>query len=332
MSAFRRLAGAAFAAGFSMSSFAWADLLVPDSFRDRIMRFSSVDGSPIDLNYITNASVGGIFLLPIEAAPVGDEIWVSDQNADSVFRFSQGGAFLGTAVGPANALDNVRGFGVVNGILYVTNFATNNGAPGPAIRRFNATTFADLGSTTPPNVTSPWDVIAFDNSVMVSDGGTITAGNDDTGYVFRLNQSDGSFNSTFINGTRGSNGVSLPKGMTVLSNGNLLIANNSTPRNLYEYTAAGARVGTYAMGDLSVNGVHELANGNIFVAAQGTGVLGTNGLYSLDRAAGTLTPILLGNQTTDGFIPNFVNFAVVPEPAGVGVITMGLLYFVRRRR
>lgn len=326
------------AAVVSISGFARADLIVPDSFRDRVMRFSSVDGSLIDLNYITNASTGNLFQLPIEAAPVGDQVWVSDQNADSIFRFSQAGQFLGTVVGPGNGLDNIRGFGVVNNILYVTNFFDGNGAPGPAIRKFNATTGADLGSTFPPNVTSPWDVIGYNNSVLVTDGGSISAGADDSGFIFRLNSSDGSFNSIFASGTRGSNGLSLPKGSTTLDNGNYLVANNSTPRNLYEYDATGTRIATYAMGDLSVNGVFELDNGNIFVAAQGTGVTGTNGLYSLDRGSGVLTPILLGSQTPinpstgfpEGFIPNFVNFAVIPEPASVGLATLAVL--LRRGR
>src|SRR5688572_15351887 len=107
-----------------------ADLLVPDSFRDRIMRFSSTDGSLIDMNFITNASTGNLFQLAIEAAQMPDgQIWVSDQNADSIFRFTQTGQFLGTVVGPANGLDNIRGFGVVNNILYVTNFFDGNGAP-----------------------------------------------------------------------------------------------------------------------------------------------------------------------------------------------------------
>jgi len=329
---FRRPCAAAAAAVICVvsASAVQADLLVPDSFRDRIMRFSSVDGSLIDMNFITNASTGNLFQLAIEAAPVGDQIWVSDQNADSIFRFTNTGQFLGTVVGPSNGLDNIRGFAVVNNILYVTNFFDGNGAPGPAIRRFNATTFQDLGSAFPPGVTSPWDVIEYDNDVIVSDGGTITGSN--TGFLFRLDRTTGEYESTFASGQASTNGLTLPKGMTTLDNGNLLVANNSTPRNLYEYDATGTRVATYSMGDLSVNGVFELDNGRIFVAAQGTGVSGTNGLYSLDRATGELTPILLASQTPDGFIPNFVNFAVVPEPAAAASLLLASLLALSRRQ
>jgi hypothetical protein len=296
------------------------------------MRFSSVDGSLIDLNFITNASTGGVLQLGIEVGQVGDQIWLSDQNADSIFRFNLQGQFQGTVVGPANNLDNIRGFGVVNNILYVTNFATNNGAPGPAIRKFNATTFADLGSTFPPGVTSPWDVVEFDNSVMVSDGGTI--GGSETGFLFRLNSSDGSFNSVFDDNSPTSNGLSLPKGMTVLSNGNLLVANNTTPDNIYEYTPAGVRVGTYTFDpgtSLSFNGAVELENGMVFVTLQGSGVSGNNGVYSLNRATGVFTPILLASQT-DGFIPNFPNHVVgIPEPLGAtGAALAGAMMLLRR--
>ena len=130
-----RFAPRAAAAVAVVSSLFWsvstasADLVVPDSFMDRIMRFSSVDGSPIDMNFIPNSATGGLFQLAIEAQGVGDEIWVSDQNADSIFRFTRTGTFLGTKVGPANGLDNIRGFGVINNVLYVTNFFSGNGAP-----------------------------------------------------------------------------------------------------------------------------------------------------------------------------------------------------------
>lgn len=311
----------AFSAAFSLAAVvtfgtpAPADVLVPDSFRDRVMRLSSVDGAVIDMNFITNASAGGIFQLAIEALQVGNEIWISDQNADSVFRFSLTGAHLGTVVGPAQGLDNIRGIGVIDGILYVTNFGALNGAPGPSIRLFDANNLNPLGSVFPPNVQSPWDVVAFDGWTMVSDGGTITGGGDDTGYVFRLNPNTGQYINTFLFGTRGSNGLSLPKGMCVLSNGNLLIANNSTPQNLYEYNPAGTRVATYPMTGLSCNGVMELDNGEVLVCAQGTGVFGTNGFYALNRGTNALRTILLGSQTADGFIPNFPNRFTPPPPS-----------------
>lgn len=327
---FHQLAGVVALGSFAAVSL--GDVLVPDSFRDRVMRFSSVDGSLIDLNFITNASTGNLLQLGIEVQQVGNEIWLSDQNADSIFRFSLGGEFQGTVVGPANNLDNIRGFGVVNNILYVTNFATNNGAPGPAIRKFNATTFADLGSTFPTGVTSPWDVVGFDNSVFVSDGGTTTGSN--TGFLYRLNSSDGSFNSVFDDNSPTSNGLSLPKGMTVLSNGNLLVANNSTPDFLYEYKPDGSRVASYTFDpgtSLSFNGAVELENGLVFVTLQGSGVSGNNGAYSLDRSTGIFTPILLASQT-DGFIPNFPNHVNgVPEPMSLTMFAAAGVMLRRRR-
>jgi hypothetical protein len=77
-----------------------------------------------------------------------------------------------------------------------------------------------------------------------------------------------------------------------------------------------------------------MANGNVFVTLQGSGVFGTNGVYSLDRSTGVFTPILQGSQTTDGFIPNFPNHvAVIPEPAGaLALLVMGAGLSGMRRR
>jgi hypothetical protein len=302
-----KIAHAVFAAGLLAVALpaATADILVPDSFRDRVMRFSSVDGSLIDMNFITNADTGGIMLLGVKVQQVGSELWLSDQNLDGILKFDLDGNYLGFVVGPANNLDNVRGFNVVDNILYVCNFGPNNGAGGACIRKFDAATFANLGSEFPPFVESCWDVMPFAGRVMVSDGGAISTPPNDTGYIWGLNAATGAYEITFASGTAASNGLSLPKGMCLLSNGNLLVANNSGSRASLEYDAAGNRVATYPLDPtFSANGVFELDNGLIFICLQGSGVLGTNGIYLLDRSTGIVTPSLLGNQTTDGFIPN----------------------------
>ncbi len=295
-----------------------ADILVPDSFRDRVMRFSSVDGSLIDIDFITNDATGGIMLLGVKIKQVGDELWLSDQNLDGILKFDLDGAYLGFVVGPANNLDNVRGFDVVNNILYVCNFGSLNGAPGAAIRKFDATTLADLGSESPPQVQSCWDVREYAGRVVVSDGGTITTvPSQDTGYIWSLDPVTGVYNGTFASGTLASNGLSLPKGMTVLSDGNLLVANNSGTggRAILEYDASGARVATYPLeSNFNANGVIELDNGTIMICLQGTGVFGTNGIYILDRSTGIVTPSLLGSQTADGFIPNNPGRFTPPGP------------------
>lgn len=296
-----------------------ADILVPDSFRDRVMRFSSVDGSLIDMNFITNADTGNIMLLGIKIQQMGNELWLSDQNLDGILKFDLDGNYLGFVVGPTNNLDNVRGFDVINNILYVCNFGANNGAGGACIRKFDATTFANLGSEFPPNVESCWDVRSFAGRVLVSDGGNIGTPTTDTGFIWGLNATTGAYEVAFASGTAASNGLSLPKGMCLLANGNLLVANNSGVDAIYEYDAAGTRVATYPLDPtFSANGVFELDNGLIFVCLQGTGVLGTNGIYLLDRSTGIVTPSLLGNQTTDGFIPNNPGRFTPPPPPCAG--------------
>ncbi|MEM6401184.1 MAG: hypothetical protein AAF757_13270, partial [Cyanobacteria bacterium P01_D01_bin.116] len=70
-------------------------LMIPDSVGDRILLFDSNDGSLIDDNFIDGSETGdGIFQTPINAIQVNQEIWVSDQVADAIFRFDLQGNYL----------------------------------------------------------------------------------------------------------------------------------------------------------------------------------------------------------------------------------------------
>jgi len=294
------------------ASLALAELLVTDRYRDSVHRFSSVDGSLVQLDFIVGAGPGQALDSPMEALVVGDRIWLSDQNLDSVFRYTLTGQYVDRFVGPAHQIDNIRGFDIVQGVLYLTNFGTANGAPGPAIRRFDVATGANLGTLTMPGSRSPWDVLAYGARLLVSDDTNISTNPLlDTAVIWDIAQNPV---GVFASGSAGTNGLSLPKQMIALSNGRLLVANNGTPRALLELNAAGQIVASYPLGTLRPNGLYELENGRIFIAGEDTGVLGTNGVYTLDRATGTLTPILLGNQVPGGLLPHYVNY-YAPPPA-----------------
>lgn len=310
-------------------SLANAELIVADGWRDGAHLLSSFDGSIIQLDFISDANGGPDLSVPIEAMPVGNEIWMTDQNLDAVLRYDQSGNYLGDFVGPADRLDNVRGFHVADNVLYVTNFGTGNSAGGPGIRKFDATTGADLGTVVPPGARSPWDVAGLDGRVLVSDDLQISTNPLlDTAAIFELPPGGGS--SVFATGSRGTNGMSLIKQMIELANGNLLVANNGQPRALLEFTPAGALVASYSLGELQANGLYELENGKILVGAQGTGVLGTNGLYTLDLATGDVVAIVTGATLPGGTTPNFINFIPIPEPTTA--LLLGLMVVLRRRR
>ena len=89
---------AASAIGLTLvSATASAELMMPDSRDgDRIMLFNDFNGALIDANWITDAGGQFIFTNPREAMQIGNQIWVTDQIADTVTRFDLNRNFFGT--------------------------------------------------------------------------------------------------------------------------------------------------------------------------------------------------------------------------------------------
>ncbi len=146
-----------------------AQLMVTEQFNKSVMLFSEVDGSLSNPTFIDmNAGVGTPAIWPIEAlaAPNG-EIWISDQNADTIFRYSATGTYLGES---SAALDNVRGFEIAYGSVWGANYGTLGGAPGEALVQLDMNLNFAAAFT---NVGNPFDVQAFQfggvNGLLVSD-------------------------------------------------------------------------------------------------------------------------------------------------------------------
>ncbi len=65
-------------------------LLVPESTNDQVLLLNAFDGSVVNSSFLdiaTPAAAAGVCSTPIEALQVGNEIWVSDQVADRIWRF-----------------------------------------------------------------------------------------------------------------------------------------------------------------------------------------------------------------------------------------------------
>lgn len=243
-------------------------LMITDWTTDRVMLFSETDGSIVNLDFILDgAGVGYDWQSPRDAIQVGNEIWVGDQLADSITRFTLAGVFIANITGP---IDNVRGMCFANNKVYVSNSDAGHGAPGDAIVVFN------LDGTIETNVAvpDPFDVIEYNGQLLISD----IAGDNIGRYDYGLN-----FLGLFHD-SDGVSGIDFPQQLNIRrSNGNLLAAGFTAPSGIYEYGPNGVQVGTL-IHVTNTRGVYELTNGNLIYT-------NNTGVHVYDIAAATSTLI-----------------------------------------
>lgn len=100
----------------------------------KIVLFDPEDGSLAfdDFLILTPWDVGTVK----HAMKVQEEIWISDQTKDKVYRFDLQGNYLG-AIGESGGLDNIRGMNIINGEVWLSNAGSNNGAPGKSVIRIS---------------------------------------------------------------------------------------------------------------------------------------------------------------------------------------------------
>lgn len=275
-------------------------LTIPDSTGDRIMTFSPFDGSLITADFILDANgVGYDFQTPKDAINVGNEIWVSDQVSDEIYRFDLAGAFLGEVTG---GMDNIRGMAFANNTVYVSNAGTNNGAPGDAVIMFD-TAGNNMGSFLAGD---PFDIVEYNGELLVSDiaGESILRRGFDGTDLGVFHDSDG------------TTGIDFPQQLA-LRGSNVLAAGFSPPDGLYEYDPSGAQVAFFGAVD-GLRGAYVLGNGNILVT-------NGDGVWSLDPTNDTAVQIIAG---VNG---QYINL-IVPAPAGSALLALGGLVALRRRR
>ncbi|NEQ98528.1 MAG: hypothetical protein F6K30_17710, partial [Cyanothece sp. SIO2G6] len=262
-------------------------LMIPDSVSDRILLFDSFDGSLVNDNFIDGSETGlGIFETPINAIQVNQEIWVSDQVADAIFRFDLSGNYLDIVSdadgdGDTDGLDNIRGIEFIDNLIYVANAGDGNDAPGDGevVVVFD-TAGNNLGSF---DTGDPYDIRAYNGELLITD---INSNNDGGEDIDRYTI-DG-INSTFIDTfheSDGETGVDFPQQITLReSTGTVLVGGFSTPGGVYEYDINGNQVGFFGADEGFANrlrAAYELGNGNILWSG-GDGMIVTDPSTGVD--------------------------------------------------
>ncbi len=245
------LAAAALTAGLA-SSVSAQYLMLVESTGDKGALLNRTDGSLVNLNFILEDNALYPMTTPKAAIQVDNEIWVSDQVNDVIYRFTA--SLTPTFIGAINTgLDNIRGIRYVNGVVYVCNSGTANGAPGNAIIRY--TPQGTLIDSFTSNI-SPFDVVAFNGNIVVGDSNV----DDLTQYTFA-----GTFVNTVHNGNV-TTGVHFPQQIHVFPTGpnnadEFWVAGFSPPFGIYRISASGAIVNRYITPS-APRGLYPLDNGN----------------------------------------------------------------------
>jgi len=232
-------------------------VMVPDSTTKRVILFDEFDGLLLDKCFIDGNDDG--FNRPVNAIPVNDEIWISDQNADSIFRYTQDGVFIGildevtheiTGLQKTNGLDNIRGIEFVGDKLYVAT----NGNASPQVVVFKDGKYDGFFLTKKVQ-----DVLAYQDELYL----TINENNEDAIDVYTI---DGA-KSVFIRTIAQSDGVEsfdFLQQLTVRqSSGTLLAGGFSAPSGIYNFALDGTILNIFREIGPPVRAAYELGNGNV---------------------------------------------------------------------
>ncbi len=255
-----RSAAVACGAIAALATFAHAQfLMVADSGRGKVFLCDPMDGSVIDDDFITEVPGGPFTFGTIkEALQVGNEIWVTDQTEDAIWRFTAtlNPAFVGSI---PLGLDNMRGLCVVGAEVFVSNGDGGNGATANSIAVYDFAGTRTQTYLSSPGI-SPFDCEPFNADILVSNS---------SNHQINRFSTLGTFLNTFHAGA-----IRFPQQVHVANSGpgatqEVWAAGFSTPSGLYRYDASGAQIG-YFNAVAGLRGCWYLGDGTVLVTASGT--------------------------------------------------------------
>ncbi|MCK5032304.1 MAG: hypothetical protein KAS18_01690, partial [Calditrichia bacterium] len=266
--------------------------LIPESTNKRIMAFN-MNGTLVDSMLIPPHSSDDTLDTPIEAlySNVRKSFIISDQVLDIVQEFDITGMFI-TTYAPkggraVNTLDNVSGMAFhPNGNLLVSvGWGTNRNA----IAEFDI--FGNfVGNFIIPAdsiMDSPFDVLVRANDVLIP---AITSNG-----IHKYDLS-GNYIEDF------ATGIVFPEQVAELSNGEIAVANFSSPNSgIQIYPAGGGNFTQLLTGVTGNRGVAELANGNLLTT-------NGSGIYIIDRTTGNVIETKIA-----GVSARFISLYIVEE-------------------
>ncbi|MBX3387041.1 MAG: hypothetical protein KF768_10760 [Phycisphaeraceae bacterium] len=296
MNLIKRLTGLAVAASLALPAAVHAQyLMVVDSGRGKVFLCDPQDGSVINDDFIVQIPNGPYDFGTIkEAIQVGDEIWLSDQTRNVVWRFTA--TLTPNYIGQISGnMSNIRGLGRIGSKVFVSNANASGASPANSIPEFDlAGNFQGAIAT---GGTSPFDVEPFQGGFLVShSSGT----NDITRH-----DADGLFLNVFHAGS-----IAFAQQLHVANTGpmgepEVWAAGFSSPSGLYRYDASGTQVGFYSV-VAGLRGCWVLGDGTVLVTSSGT-------LNKVDPATNTSTIVPVPTGASLHYI-NFLTPTATPPP------------------
>jgi hypothetical protein len=245
----------ALAAGAAVSAASAQQVVIGVDSTARVAHlFDANDGSVVQLNFLdwdllTDGSSATSLSTASEALQVGDQIWVSDQLRDVIYRFNLDGTHIANI--PNTGLDNIKGMEVVGDQVWVTNAGSNNGASGNSIVFIDIATASIVGSVATNG--SLFDLINFNGQLM---GSNITTED------LELYDLSGNLSGVF-HSSDGISSIDFPQQMFVKNDGNVLVGGFSSPSGVFEFDSSGNSLGVILGSGVSARGVLQLGNGEV---------------------------------------------------------------------